>query len=582
MNEVRGDGAKVEAAASTGMVESIKALPSEALDSWTDIRMVGRGYGMVDRVSNVVASSECVSARVRGGSLYVTSVFSGEDGKIDSRCTCPVRNRCKHAVALMLKVQRMSKSGEMIPSGEIPAEMDARLLVRAAEEAKKREEEEKRLAALREEERREAARRAEAEKLRADFEQVREKLLAACSRRDAPAICEAVEDLLVWSDDDEAELNYPGEFQYVPKIVDWTMETVVVSLRESGWSAADVLAWACGLTRPYHFFNPGKVIERLWESPTGEYAGVAVWAQVAEKLETKLSSLPPDEYGGRDSRRYHLLESLHTAWLRAGREERCLRSFVEYAGKAKNWVQAMRLLNRFGCYDEAIRIGREGIRDCLESGEIECEDENGDLLMEPLADAFAGKGDHAMAAAVRAELFLSFGGVYSSARTVERFYSVLADAEKIGLREKVRAALVHALETGWNPRPIVTWKLAEMKEGPVFRIPPKRIEHPFRMNEDETPEWPLPWANEGVRLFDSRWDDFSRGCEEDYEFLLQLALVEGDKGEIARRFCDLPSFPGGEELLERVKDAMKGVRPDIVEVIVLRGKGMSELRDVRR
>ena len=199
--------------------------------------------------------------------------------------------------------------------------------------------------------------------------------------------------------------------------------------------------------------------------------------------------------------------------------------------------------------------------------------------MEPLADAFAGKGDHAMAAAVRAELFLSFGGVYSSARTVERFYSVLADAEKVGLREKVRAALVHALETGWNPQPIVTWKLSEVKEGPVFRIPPKRTEHPFLANAAGAPEWPLPWANEGVRLFDSRWDDFARGCEEDYEFLLQLALVEGDKGEIARRFCDLPSFPSDEELLERVKDAMKGVRPDIVEVIVLHGKGMSELRD---
>ena len=70
-------------------------------------------------------------------------------------------------------------------------------------------------------------------------------------------------------------------------------------------------------------------------------------------------------------------------------------------------------------------------------------------------------------------------------------------------------------------------------------------------------------------------------CQVDRVFLLRLALVEGDKDEIARRFCDLPEFPWGEwasELLERVKDAMKGVRPDIVEVIILHGKGMSELR----
>ena len=107
----------------------------------------------------------------------------------------------------------------------------------------------------------------------------------------------------------------------------------------------------------------------------------------------------------------------------------CLRSFVEYAGKAKNWVPAMRLLNRFGRYDEAIRIGREGIKDCLERGEIECEDENGDFLMDPLADAFAGNGEYAKAAAVRAELFLSSGGIYSSALTVERFHAIVADAE---------------------------------------------------------------------------------------------------------------------------------------------------------
>ena len=130
MDENRQDGTDGEAAALTDVVTRIKSLSPEALDSWTDIRMVGRGYGMVDRVSNVLASSECVSAKVHGSAYYVTSVFSSEDGKIDSRCTCPVRHRCKHAVALMLKVQRALKSGEELPTGDIPAEMDARLLVR--------------------------------------------------------------------------------------------------------------------------------------------------------------------------------------------------------------------------------------------------------------------------------------------------------------------------------------------------------------------------------------------------------------------------------------------------------------------
>lgn len=229
------------------VIEQIKAIEREQLDAWTDIRMVGRGYGIVDNVSRIAAAEDCVSARVRGGSLYVTSVFVDAQGKVDSRCTCPVRTRCKHAVALMLAVQRKLKAGETIPLTTIPEESDARLLVQAAEEAERRAEEAKRLAALQEEKRRAAARRAEIKKLKADFEQVRERVLTACAHRDPAAIRDSVEELLYWSDDDDLDIAYPEAFHFIPDLVDWTMETVVVALRASGWSAADVLVWACDL-----------------------------------------------------------------------------------------------------------------------------------------------------------------------------------------------------------------------------------------------------------------------------------------------------------------------------------------------
>ena len=62
-------------------------------------------------------------------------------------------------------------------------------------------------------------------------------------------------------------------------------------------------------------------------------------------------------------------------------------------------------------------------------------------------------------------------------------------------------------------------------------------------------------------------------CQQDMEFLLKLALVDGDKAEIARRFDDLPETPnaGGfplegtkAEMCESVMAAMKNYRGDIV------------------
>ena len=58
------------------------------------------------------------------------------------------------------------------------------------------------------------------------------------------------------------------------------------------------------------------------------------------------------------------------------------------------------------------------------------------------------------------------------------------------------------------------------------------------------------------------------------EFLLKLAILDGDKAEIARRFDDLPETPhnGGlplegakTEMCELVMAAMKGYRDDIVQ-----------------
>ena len=57
---------------------------------------------------------------------------------------------------------------------------------------------------------------------------------------------------------------------------------------------------------------------------------------------------------------------------------------------------------------------------------------------------------------------------------------------------------------------------------------------------------------------------------------MRLALAEGDKAEVARRFCSLPAFPLTswpnlhpeiKELIDAVRSEMDGFRPDIVGII---------------
>lgn len=75
---------------------------------------------------------------------------------------------------------------------------------------------------------------------------------------------------------------------------------------------------------------------------------------------------------------------------------------------------------------------------------------------------------------------------------------------------------------------------------------------------------------------ESRWRESKDDCQSDQEFLVRLALAEGDKAKVARRFCALPAFPYTmwpqlhpeiKELIDAVRLEMDGYRPDIVEII---------------
>lgn len=236
-----------------------------------------------------------------------------------------------------------------------------------------------------------------------------------------------------------------------------------------------------------------------------------------------------------------------------------------------DWGEVAHSLNSHQQYDKAIEVAREGIRAGLASSEYG-NDYNVEM-QEHLADAFSGKGDYLMATAIRAEAFLDRIGAYDEKRTVAQFNRILSEAEKAGVGEQVRRALIHALETGCNPSSIATFKFHPAKQEFDWKPVPKPVIYRIRTTSADTPPWPLPWANEGVRLFDSRWQDCKWFCQQDMEFLLKLAIADGDKAEMVRRFDDLPEMPdnGGlplegakAEMCELLMEAMKGYREDIV------------------
>lgn len=83
------------------------------LESFAGKKSVSRGKGYVAEVSKIRQDdSGAVIASVQGGQEYATKVWFGDDGKLNSYCTCPVGFDCKHAVALALKVIDEIKKGK--------------------------------------------------------------------------------------------------------------------------------------------------------------------------------------------------------------------------------------------------------------------------------------------------------------------------------------------------------------------------------------------------------------------------------------------------------------------------------------
>lgn len=562
------------------LFQLISAASGESLRGWTEPRMVERGEGYLGNVLEAAeVEGEGVVAKVRGTGDYFVHVFSDGAGGLEAKCSCPVHWRCKHAVAAVLRCAGELKEGHPLalraPSSafwqDARAAIDAR---RHAWEQDARDPEgwtafraqarataERKAAQIREGTA--AEERVFAEYL-AELAARREEVLTACERGVRGDIFSAVDRFLSCMPPDE----YPaGSEPGSPTVdcIDATMAEVLAALRKSGMGEADLIVWGIGLCDSDHFYvydHVGAPVENLVVPPEDAPPAPEIWREVAVKLEKKIEDLCAEKRGeDGEQQMLGLLHALRNAWRRAGDEIRAADCWMRHATEAACWQKAADFLNRAGRFDDAIRIAREGIAVAGKTSRYgnDC----ADLLLEPLADAFSGKGDHVRAAAILAEQFLGWIGAYDTNRTVASFHKLLDEAEKAGVREEVRAAILHALKTGVNPEPLHDWPGGES------------VGYAAPDADPEPPPWPLPRAGEGIRHREMRWGTMWHWCQYDQEFLLKLALEKGDAEEIAMRFASLPEYPHSSmcyqrevgEMLAAVREKLVGVRDDLVEII---------------
>ncbi len=90
------------------------------LESWVGSRVLQRGenYFKNDLVKDLVTCAEGILATVSGTDAYITLVTFTENAgepKLSSRCTCPYRSRCKHAIATLFAYLDSIKQGNDAP-----------------------------------------------------------------------------------------------------------------------------------------------------------------------------------------------------------------------------------------------------------------------------------------------------------------------------------------------------------------------------------------------------------------------------------------------------------------------------------
>lgn len=511
------------------MDDRLTALIADVTDArlfaWTDPKMVDRAYGYLDKVEGITfVDGQGIVARVHGTSDYYTKVFAGGDGDFDSVCSCPVGHRCKHAVAVILNASKTIKNGGCIAENAADCEIwkmaESSL---AAARAKIEERERKILEQRQSKEREEEEFRQRIDKRRKEalavFGAFLERAQDCQSRGDYDGVLKVLDEACKKTDDDFDIEPYGGELY---DLIEEISKVAVDALECCKKSDAEKILFAHDAYTPSRYYaSPTLLYETYWKDDGAAKFPAAVWHEVGDALKSHL------EDGGfvGECEFYdicHTVEDACDAYWRAGCGEDAFALRKRFAAKTDSWDSCADDLCRLGRRDEAKDFLLEA-REFVRSPENE-EWDDGHVLIDKLAEIYAGEGNFAYAAALLAESWLSLVGGINHCSDQYGLERILDIAGKAGCRQEVFRALAHEVDTGF---PLRT-KMCKNWHEPT----------------SEPPTWPLPptGLNLGIHrpLFtgDTNWWEAEA-------VLVVVAIHVGLLDEAARRYVALPGRPGG-------------------------------------
>lgn len=107
----------------TNIIEHLHTLTYDDLEGWAGEKIFTRGKGLVNKVSQLEQHGENeLTAKVKGTEWYDCSIVL-MDGELESDCTCPYYDRCKHVVAVVLAAAKAINADQEIPAAQENVEL---------------------------------------------------------------------------------------------------------------------------------------------------------------------------------------------------------------------------------------------------------------------------------------------------------------------------------------------------------------------------------------------------------------------------------------------------------------------------
>lgn len=518
------------------LMSHIADATDERLFVWTDKRMVGRAYGYLDKLESITLVEERgIVALAHGEKDYYTNVFIGDDGELESICSCPVGHRCKHAVAVIIKVSRFIKAGGRISIVAHDSEFwkaaeSAFSAAKARLEERNRKKLEERLAHEREEAEIRAAMEKRHNEALALYTGFLKRIKDSYSRGEYDVVLKILDEACKSTDEDLYTESYGGELS---DLFDEISRLALESLKCCNMSAAEKILFAHDAETPYRYYiSPCFLYDEYWGGKNKANFSPAVWLEVAKSLKARLDNRAFVEECGFHAL-CHIVSDACEAYWSADRGEEAFELRKRFAAETDDWSICADDLCRLGRCEDAKSLLLEA-RDFVRSPENDDWDD-GHLFIDKLADVYASEGNFAYAAALMAENWLAIVGSIDHCDNQYGLERILDMAEKAGFRREVFAALAHAVDTRVPPHGVAS------KDEPLWCPGKKILPPPFI--DRLPPRWPLPPSGLDLGVPNPLFQIEAHWWSAE-TVLIRVAINEGLFDEAAHRYLKLSNNPG--------------------------------------